>query len=782
MRILEHFIESLRSAAKYNPDVQAAPHCILWTDADRQWEVIIPRLQDEMAELFVLGDYAPTLRRGPAIWLRCVLARPLTDVNLPSDVTPVFYLPGISRQDLRAVDTCPEPLKPLAELQYRGVIWSQVNAKDWTILAYLQSGQGGLSFDLATDKDTKTAMQLVLPNLIETDIVQFQQKRLDKDDFYRLISADPAGDLLKWLDDDVGYRTQKTSNEWQAFVELCRYQFAFNPETEGALVAAEKLANHLGPWAAIWQRYRDAALRYKHIVAQIQRVNPPSHTLDWRDPTGDIHAGWPQWNKFHEDELRHRLTPLLHQTPTDARATIAELEQQHSRRRDTIWAKMGLAPLAQALEHLKILATITAQTPLNGGTIDDLATGYQTNGWRADDAVMRALACVKDHADQQVVADALRAIYLPWAENSARYLQNIVNERGYPQPQYQKPYSAYGHGRCILFVDGLRFDVAQRLIDCLRKKHFDVAQDLTWAALPSVTATGKPAVSPVKDRITGSDTNADFEPEITESHKPANSYHFSKLLTESGWQLLKNNDTGNTDGKAWAERGIIDQAGHTGDLPQKLDTLIDDIGNYVERLFGAGWKQVDIVTDHGWLYMPGGLPKSNLPSVLTENQWGRCAALKAGASYEGRLYPWHWNSNQHFALADGVSCFRSNVLYAHGGLSLQECCAVNLTVTQGDKPEMMGHIAITEVDWREMRCDVFVTGGNASLSVDIREKPNDPSSSVASKIKPLKANGTVSMVVENEDLKGTLIYVVVLNDQGQLLAQKDTIIGGESDA
>jgi len=41
------------------------------------------------------------------------------DVGLPVDRIPIFYLPGVSRQDLRAVESCPEYLKPLAELQYR---------------------------------------------------------------------------------------------------------------------------------------------------------------------------------------------------------------------------------------------------------------------------------------------------------------------------------------------------------------------------------------------------------------------------------------------------------------------------------------------------------------------------------------------------------------------------------------------------------------------------------------------------------------------------------------
>jgi len=55
MKILDGLIKAIRSAAVFNPDVQVAPACILWPDRDRQWEAVIPRLQNEMPELLVLG-------------------------------------------------------------------------------------------------------------------------------------------------------------------------------------------------------------------------------------------------------------------------------------------------------------------------------------------------------------------------------------------------------------------------------------------------------------------------------------------------------------------------------------------------------------------------------------------------------------------------------------------------------------------------------------------------------------------------------------------------------
>jgi len=201
MQFVEHLIKNIRGAGvKYNPDIQVAPACILWTDSERQWEEVINALLSEIPELLILGEYNFENRTGPAIWLRYVIAKRIDDFKLPSDRKPVIYLPGVSRQDLRAVENLPENLKPLAELQYRGVIWSQVNSKDWTILAVLKSDKGGLGLDVAQDNDTKKAMQRALESLLYRDVERFKGKRLDRDFFNNLIAGDYIRHLLQWLD------------------------------------------------------------------------------------------------------------------------------------------------------------------------------------------------------------------------------------------------------------------------------------------------------------------------------------------------------------------------------------------------------------------------------------------------------------------------------------------------------------------------------------------------------------------------------------------------------
>ncbi|MCJ7624679.1 MAG: hypothetical protein MUO76_14350 [Anaerolineaceae bacterium] len=243
MRLIEHFKKAVRDAAVFNPEVQVAPACILWPDHDRQWENIIPNLLKELPELLILGDYNPEMHTGPGIWLRCVIAGKNDDLEIPNDKVPIIYLPGVSRQDLRVVKNYPDYLKPLAELQYRGVIWSQVNAKDWTILAFLMSGQGGLGLDVAQDKETTKAMQRALNRLLDEEVELLKDKRLDKDYFNTLLTGgDPVRDLMQWLDQGDAFQNGRSESEWKAFVEVCKSKFAFNPEKDGILTGAAKLA------------------------------------------------------------------------------------------------------------------------------------------------------------------------------------------------------------------------------------------------------------------------------------------------------------------------------------------------------------------------------------------------------------------------------------------------------------------------------------------------------------------------------------------------------------
>ena len=124
-------------------------------------------------ELLVYGDYDPDARTGPAIWLRCMVDRTLESPALPDDCTPIIYLPGISRQLLRAGEECPAALRPFVELMYRGTLWLQRGGHDWTATAFMTS-DNALGLEMSGDNQTTEAFLRALPEFVAEPLTRYQ--------------------------------------------------------------------------------------------------------------------------------------------------------------------------------------------------------------------------------------------------------------------------------------------------------------------------------------------------------------------------------------------------------------------------------------------------------------------------------------------------------------------------------------------------------------------------------------------------------------------------------
>src|SRR5262245_30487923 len=121
VQVFDELLRGLENARQYNTRDQTAPVAILWTDKEREWEPLVPRLLGALPPFLILGPYEIDRRTGPAIWIRCMIERTLPQADWSENTIPIVYLPGVSRQEIRAVEECPRELISLAELQYRGV-------------------------------------------------------------------------------------------------------------------------------------------------------------------------------------------------------------------------------------------------------------------------------------------------------------------------------------------------------------------------------------------------------------------------------------------------------------------------------------------------------------------------------------------------------------------------------------------------------------------------------------------------------------------------------------
>lgn len=753
MTVRDALLASLADAATKHGPEEVAPYCVVWTDKDGLWRAITPSLRSEMSGLLTHGEYDPDNFTGPGIWIRGMLAGVLETQPSPPHVV---YLPGVSRQTLRETEDCPRALQPLVELQFRGVLWSHPNGKDWTPAAFLAS----LGLEVAADEATRLAIQERLPRLLDSDIETLQALgRLDSHKV-RNLDSDWPSDILAWMQDPA-----ERNPDWKTFCSACKASYAFDPETDGELAAAEKLAEANGAWNAVWKRFSHSALRYPNVFALLKQVTPPDMFIR--------EEGYPSKNTEAENALRDELGKVAKKDPTAARKRILELERDHKHRRNWVWCELGESQVAVALGFLAKCAQLTG-TALAATSVEEVIVKYAKSGYLADAAAWEAYASVDSLGDIKLVGNVVRAIYLPWLEAAAVTFAKLCERT--PLRSLWSPTDVPEVGECILFADGLRFDVAKLLEDELLGQGASVDFQHRVCALPSVTPTAKPAVSPVQDKLSGNGSGADFRPVVTSTGTGLQPASFKQLLSDTGVTPLGFDEFGDPEGRGWTEAGALDRMGHDegARLARRIHEEVRLLSDRVRSLLDAGWKKVRVVTDHGWLWMPGGLPKTELPHYLAESRWGRCASLKEAASTELQLVPWHWQPSVSIVLPVGVSCFKKGYEYAHGGLSVQECVVPVLAVTS---PAGATSAKIEDTKWVGLKCAVKVAGGKG-LRADIRTKAADPMSTVLHDKQPKSVDSGNTSMFASDEFEGVAAIIVVVDDAGRVVAKSQTTVGG----
>jgi hypothetical protein len=119
--------------------------------------------------------------------------------------------------------------------------------------------------------------------------------------------------------------------------------------------------------------------------------------------------------------------------------------------------------------------------------------------------------------------------------------------------------------------------------------------------------------------------------------------------------------------------------------------------------------------------------------------------------------------------------------YTHGGLSLQECLNLDLILTGSGGKKTSRAVEMTDIVWRGLGCKLAIDGDYEGLCVDVRTQAGDANSSVAmdQNPKPVDKSGKGSVMVEDDALEGEDAFIVIIDEPGELIAQTQTIIGGE---
>jgi hypothetical protein len=772
-------LESLAQLVS-TPDGEVPPAAILWPDADGQWKSLVALLRGRVPHLYELGTFAPDDHIGPAIWLVCAVARALPDHSPPEGSAPILYLPGVARQELRAGADCPVLHQPLVELQYRGKVWHQRNGRDWTIEAFLTS-KDALALDVARDVASQQAMLRAIDRLADEPLAALTGRRLDVTFFESLSVGDIEREILAWMADSEAYRKSKQSDPtaFETFVNKMIREYGVDPTKQSPADAARCLARGEPAWDPIWRRYADAPQAYPKMQVLMAAVPEQEFSIQCLDRS-------PRSNLQSEATLRSDLGKLLALPHAEACAAVTKLHRDHRERLERPWARLGESLLAEVLVPLAKLAA-SAASPLGGPDVATIARAYAKDGWDVDRQAMRALALAQHSADADLVGQVVRAVYLPWLDKTAAHFQS-ASQGGGTIAKLVTPVVAERE-QCLVFADGLRFDVAVSLQEKLETRGLVARLSHRIAPLPSVTATGKPAVMPLPasgyGSIVGGAMPETFLPQVRTAAglKPATTAELHGVLGGLGVAVLGPDETAGAaaaDKGGWTEVGRIDELGHKlgAELAGSLDEQAERIARRVADLLDAGWTRVRVVTDHGWLLVPGGLPKVDVPKSAVESKWSRAAAVKGASQVTVPVVDWHWNDAERVATPPGAGAFRAGETYAHGGVSPQECVTPELVIERLGPAETT---SITNIRWVGMRCRVSVGSGVSPLFVDLRLTDRDPASTVVGGPKPYDAKkAEAAVVVADDSLESKPAVVVVINADGTILDRMKTIIGGKA--
>ena len=86
-----------------------------------------------------------------------------------------------------------------------------------------------------------------------------------------------------------------------------------------------------------------------------------------------------------------------------------------------------------------------------------------------------------------------------------------------------------------------------------------------WAAIPTVTATAKPAVTPVAGEVAGDRLGATFQPAMKGSGRTARVKELREAMESAGYQIINAGTLEiplNAGARGWLETGEIDKHGH----------------------------------------------------------------------------------------------------------------------------------------------------------------------------------------------------------------------------
>ena len=548
---------------------------------------------------------------------------------------------GVARSELRAVDTCPPELAPIAELQYRSQWFSHPNGRDWTVRALLVARRAWPRAHVADDAETSAALLLALDRLLDEPVDRLAKQLLDADFFRDLVNPDPVRSLLGWLDDPQGFRARLDDAQWTAFVQQCKADYGFDPtrrRRDHRRAQARRARGRVG--AGLEALRRDARALSRDPRAAPQGAADGAH----RRAPRRLAAG-----------QRGGRGPAP-QPPARLRGADRRRRPQGGRAASTPSTRGGAArsgpssdqaPLAFALEQLARARRADRAAARRRRSRRRSSADYADRGWRADDAVLRALAAAHERRPiAQAVSAAVAAMYRPWLDAGAKALQAAIGPMANAHTYAAGPPASTAHGTrhaCSSTGCGSMSPTACR--SGLTASGLDVAADDE----PRRAADRHPdreAGARSRRRRERSAAGPDLHAANAATGTKASIQVLRSLMAENGVQVL------GPDGDGRPVRHGVD--GGRRDRPPRPRRRhparrLPRRGGRADRRAAsascstpAGSGSTSSPTTAGSCSRAA-WRRSSCPPATTEVKKGRCARLKDGAAVEVPTVPWFWD-------------------------------------------------------------------------------------------------------------------------------------------
>jgi PglZ domain. len=366
------------------------------------------------------------------------------------------------------------------------------------------------------------------------------------------------------------------------------------------------------------------------------------------------------------------------------------------------------------LERLRslVVGAKAATDFVPNASASQLVQGYLDGWWRIDDDYLTFLR----EADRHPALTPLRAVadeaYAAFLEASAHRWTDMLEagspwDAGVPSIRVvARNVWRSGKGpRATLVIDAVRWDVA-KAIEARIGPTCRVEPAL--ATIPSTTPFGMTAVLPLgasPDAIAGTNgvalTFDGHEVSAREGRKTFLKAWFNGDGRTVEFLELDQVIQGVAIPKAdhiVIFNYALDQTGHAlataATLPTEVEAHVARLALAIQQLHRAKIRRVDLVTDHGFLYVnPAQIDSLGRPKVAAANVWNRgprYALLKPDAPapdlvrIEAPMVP-----GTFVGLPRGIRTLDKAHVYLHGGVSLQECVIPHLISESADIPAVL---------------------------------------------------------------------------------------------